>query len=187
MTCRRINHAFTHASRNLTLIAWLKQLTQRCHGQDNQVCWLRLCVTSLQWVKWKEYRRDETMKSMHRPYSLCRKPWTFFLLAVRSVNYRFRIVGSCTSPWNPNPPPALTYTVIYYGVSITLSKILRAVVDLEKWIYMHDSDISWKIPWNHQKLHAQAAILCCGAGVREVRGSKPGVATTLLLTLFRVR
>ena len=26
-----------------------------------------------------------------------------------------------------------------------------------------------------------------GAGVREARGSKPGVATTLLLTLFRVR
>ena len=30
-------------------------------------------------------------------------------------------------------------------------------------------------------------LLVHGAGVREVRGSKPEVATTLLLTLFRVR
>ena len=30
-------------------------------------------------------------------------------------------------------------------------------------------------------------LLGHGAGVREVRGSKSGVATTLLLTLFRVR
>ena len=30
-------------------------------------------------------------------------------------------------------------------------------------------------------------LLVHGAGVREVGGSKPGVATTLLLALFRVR
>ena len=158
MTCRRINHAFTHTSRNSTLIAWLKQLTQRCHGQDNQVRWLRLCVTSLQWVNEKSI--DET-----RLWRVCIGPTVYVASPevnnfVRSVNDRSGIVGSCKSPWNLSPPPALTYTVIYYGVSITLSKILRAVIDLENWIYMHDSDISWKIPWNHQKLHAQAAILC---------------------------
>ena len=52
---RPVNQWFTHASRNSTLTSWINTPTQRCYTRGNQVRWLRLRVTSLQWVKWIEY------------------------------------------------------------------------------------------------------------------------------------
>ena len=78
----------------------------------------------------------------------------------------------------------------YYHSSLNPNRLDRLRILLRKCIKC-DCVITGTLKWPRKRWPGSdtrwLGLLVHGAGVREVRRSKPGVATTLLLTLFRVR
>ena len=81
-------------------------------------------------------------------------------------------------------------SIKYYQSSLNPNSLDRLRILLRKCIKC-DCVITGTLKWPPKRGPGSdtrwLGLLVHGAGVREVGGSKPGVATTLLLALFRVR